>query len=47
MVKQFDQYIGPYQVLQLQVQPYMEVMALKEYSLFPKAPGVESHHQTV
>ena len=36
--------IGPYQVLPLQVRVNLGVMAIKEYFIFPKAPGLEPHH---
>ena len=34
-------------VLPLRVREYLEVMAMKEYFIFPKAPGLEPHHQRV
>ena len=36
----FDSYITPYQVLPLWVRVDLEAMAMKEYSVFPKAPGL-------
>ena len=33
------------QVLSLRVRVNIEVMAMKEYSTFPKAPGQETQHQ--
>ena len=35
----------PQQVLPLWVKVDLGVMAMKEYSTFPKIPGLESHHQ--
>ena len=37
--------MGPYQVLPLWVTMYLGVVAMKEYSTFPKAPGLGPHHQ--
>ena len=33
------------QALPLQVRMDLEVMTIKEYFTFPKAPGLEAHHQ--
>ena len=42
----FDPLIGPYQILPLLADVNLEAMALKEYSVFPKAlPLLEPHHQ--
>ena len=44
----FDPYIGPNQVLPLQVRVYLGVMKMKGYSTFPKVPALlEPHHQIV
>ena len=44
----FDPQIGPYQVLPLWVRADQEVMAMKQYSAFPKAPALlEPHHYIV
>ena len=40
-----DPLIGPYQVLPLQLRVDQGVMAMKGYSPFPKALGLEPHHQ--
>ena len=37
--------MGPKQVLLLQVRVDLGVMAMKEYSTFPKAAELERHHQ--
>ena len=34
-------------MLPLQVRVGLGAMAMKEYSIFPKAPGLEPHHQIV
>ena len=39
--------MAPQQVLPLQVRVDLRVMAMKGYSTFPKAPGVEPQHQMV
>ena len=45
---QFDQWIGSYQVLPLQVRVDLEMIAMKEYFSFPKAPDLlQPHHQIV
>ena len=41
----FYAYIGPYQVLPLQVRVDLRTMVIKEYSAFPNAPAsLEPHH---
>ena len=42
----FDSYLGPQQVQLLQVSMNLGAMAMKEYSIFPKASGLEPHYQT-
>ena len=37
---QFDTYIGPFQVQPLRARVDLEVMAMKEHSVFPKAPAL-------
>ena len=37
--------MGPKQVLRMQVRVDLGVMVMKDYSIFPKDSGVESHHQ--
>ena len=36
----FDPWIGPYQMLPLQASVDLGVMAVEEYSAFPKAPAL-------
>ena len=43
----FDSKTGPYQMLPLQVRVDLRAMAINGYSAFPKAPGLELHHQIV
>ena len=43
----FDSYMGPYQVLLLRVRVELGVIEMKRYSIFPKALGLEPHHQMV
>ena len=44
----FDPLIGAYQMLPLQARVYLEVMTMKGYSTFSKAPTLlEPHHQIV
>ena len=44
----FDLLRGPYQVLPLQDNMDLGVMAMKQYSEFPKAPALlKPHHQIV
>ena len=45
---QLNPYIGPYQVLLRQARVDLGAMAMKECSVFPKAPALLGpHHQTV
>ena len=44
----FEAWIGPYQVLPLRARVDLEVMAMKGYSAFPKAPALlDLHYQIV
>ena len=38
---------GPWQILTLRGKEDLRVMAIKEYLIFPKAPGFELHYQSV
>ena len=39
--------MGPHQRLPLQIRVVLEVMAIKEYYTFPKAPGLEPYRYIV
>ena len=41
---ELDPYIGPYLVLQLRARMDLEVMTMKVYSSFPKAPALLERH---
>ena len=44
---QLNGQIGPYQVLSLRARMDQGAMAMKMYPTFPRAPGLERHHQIV
>ena len=43
----FDQYIGPYQELSLRARVDLEVIAMKGYFTFLKAPALLKPHQQI
>ena len=43
----FDLLIGPFQMLPLWLRVDLGAIAIKRYSIFLKAPGLEPHHQII